>query len=100
MTEAPVATPAAAPAAAEEGDLKRELTRLKEKAHTWTAAEDAKLEVCMKALETRLNQRAKRLELRITQFDLDMERAHAELGNVFNEFDGLSHSQVPSAASP
>ena len=76
-----------------DGDVRAALLKLKASAHTWTMAEDAKLEACMRAMQSRLEQRTARLQYRLTEFGLDLERTHAHLGNVFNEFDGLSHNQ-------
>ena len=91
--EAVMAEPAAPP----NEDVRAALVKLKGQAQEWTMSEDAKLEACMAAIQSRLEQRSGRLERRLAEFGLDLERTHAKLGNVFNEFDGLSHSQVPSA---
>jgi len=91
--EAAMAEPAAPP----NEDVRAALVKLKGQAQEWTMSEDAKLEACMAAIQSRLEQRSGRLERRLAEFGLDLERTHAKLGNVFNEFDGLSHSQVPSA---
>ena len=87
----------AEPAAPPTEDVRAALVKLKGQAHGWTMSEDAKLEACMAAIQSRLEQRSGRLERRLAEFGLDLERTHAKLGNVFNEFDGLSHSQVPTA---
>ena len=93
MAEPAMAEPAAPP----NEDVRAALVKLKGQAHEWTMSEDAKLEACMAAIQTRLEQRSGRIERRLAEFNLDLERTHAKLGNVFNEFDGLSHSQVPTA---
>ena len=89
--------PMAEPAPPPNEDVRAALTKLNGQAREWTMSEDAKLEACMAAMQARLEQRSGRLNRRLAEFGLDLERTHAKLGNVFNEFDGLSHSQVATA---
>ena len=77
----------------DESYLRAALLKLRTQSNDWTLSEDAKLEVCMRTFQKRLEQRAGQLERSVLEFGLDIERTHARLGNVFNAFDGLSHSQ-------
>ena len=73
----------AEPAAPPNEDVRAALVKLKGQAQEWTMSEDAKLEACMAAIQSRLEQRSGRLERRLAEQAADRIRRHShELGGV------------------
>ena len=77
-------------------ELRAELKRLRDLAASngeWTMAQDAKLQSVMEGFRARLAQRTTEVAAAVSNHDQQIERAHARLCNVCNEFDLLSHTQ-------